>query len=92
MTAPPTTPLDTALEAVRSTLVCTATSPAALAGPNVQPASVKVTAVAAESGLPVTDNTMDVRRASAVSESCLMKTRWQWEWRKAKRSPTGSSA
>ena len=60
VTAPPITPLSTALEGIGSTLVCTVTSPAALAGPNVQPASVTVTAVAAESGLPVTDNTMDV--------------------------------
>ena len=60
VTAPPITPLVTALEGSGSTLVCTVTLPAALAGPNVQPASVTVTAVAAESGLPVTDNTMDV--------------------------------
>ena len=60
VTAPPITPLATALEKFGSALVCTVTSPAALAGPNVQPASVTVTAVAAESGLPVTDNTMDV--------------------------------
>ena len=60
VTAPPITPLATALERVGSALVCTVTSPAALAGPNVQPASVTVTAVAAESGLPATDNTMDV--------------------------------
>ena len=59
-TAPPITPLVTALEGSRSTLVCTVTLPAALAGPNVQPESVTVTAVAAESGLPATDNTMDV--------------------------------
>ncbi len=59
VTAPPITPLDTALEGNRSTLVFTVTSPAALAGPNVQPASVTVTAVEAESGFPVTDNTMD---------------------------------
>ena len=60
VTAPPIAPLDTALEAVGSALVCTVTSPAALAGPNVQPASVTVTAVAAESAVPVTDNTMNV--------------------------------
>ena len=60
VTAPPITPLATALERVGSALVCTVTSPAALAGPNVQPESVTVTAVAAESGLPATDNTMDV--------------------------------
>ena len=60
VTAPPITPLATALEGARSTLVCTVTSPAALAGPNVQPASVTVTALAAESAVPVTDNTMDV--------------------------------
>ena len=60
VTAPPITPLVTALEGSRSTLVCTVTLPAALAGPNVQPESVTVTAVAAESGVPVTDNTMDV--------------------------------
>ena len=60
VTAPPITPLVTALEGSRSTLVCTVTLPAALAGPNVQPESVTVTAVAAESGLPATDNTMDV--------------------------------
>ena len=60
VTAPPTTPLDTALEAVGSALVCTVISPAALARPNVQPASVTVTAVAAESAVSVTDNTMDV--------------------------------
>ena len=60
VTAPPITPLATALEGVGSALVCTVTSPAALAGPNVQPASVTVTGVEAESGLPVTANTMDV--------------------------------
>ena len=60
VTAPPITPLATALERVGSALVCTVTSPAALAGPNVQPESVTVTAVAAESGLPATGNTMDV--------------------------------
>ena len=60
VTAPPITPLVTALEGLGSALVCTVTSPAALAGPNVQPKSVTVTAVAAESGLPATDNTMDV--------------------------------
>ena len=60
VTAPPITPLVTALEGLGSALVCTVTSPAALAGPNVQPASVTVTAVEAESAVPVTDNTMDV--------------------------------
>ena len=60
VTAPPITPLVTALEGVGSALVCTVTSPAALAGPNVQPASVTVMAVVAESAVPVTDNTMDV--------------------------------
>ena len=60
VTAPPITPLATALEGIGSALVCTVTSPAALAGPNVQPASVTVTAVAAESAVPVTANTMDV--------------------------------
>ena len=60
VTAPPTTPLDTALEAVGSALVCTVISPAALAGPNVQPASVTVTGVEAESAVPVTANKMDV--------------------------------
>ena len=60
VTTPPITPLVTALEGIGSALVCTVTSPAALAGPNVQPKSVTVTAVAAESGLPATDNTMDV--------------------------------
>jgi hypothetical protein len=60
VTAPPITPLDTALEGVGSALVFTVTSPPALAGPNVQPASVTVTAVPAESAVPVTDNTMDV--------------------------------
>ena len=59
-TAPPITPLVTAMEGVVSTLVCTVTSPAALAGPNLQPASVTVTAVAAESAVSVTDNTMEV--------------------------------
>ena len=60
VTAPPITPLDTALEGVGSALVCTVTSPAALAGPNAQPKSVTVTAVEALSAVPVTDNTMDV--------------------------------
>ena len=60
VTAPPITPLATALEGIGSALVCTVTSPPALAGPNVQPASVTVTAVEAESAVPVTDNTMDV--------------------------------
>ncbi len=59
VTAPPITPLATALEAVGSTLVCTVTSPAALAGPNVQPERTTVTAVKAESAVPVTANTMD---------------------------------
>ena len=58
--SPPITPLATALEGVGSALVCTVTSPPALAGPNVQPASVTVTAVEAESAVPVMDNTMDV--------------------------------
>jgi hypothetical protein len=52
-------PLDTAFEGVGSALVCTVTSPAALAGPNVQPASVTVTAVKAESTAPVTDITIE---------------------------------
>ena len=60
VTAPPITPLATALEGVGSMIVCTVTSPAALAGPNVQPARTTVTAVEAESAVPVTDNTMDV--------------------------------
>ena len=60
VTAPPITPLATVLEGVGSALVCTVTSPPALAGPNVQPESVTVTAVEAESAVPVTDNTMDV--------------------------------
>ena len=60
VTAPPITPLVTALEGSRSTLVCTVTLPAALAGPNVQPTSVTVTALVSESGVPATDNTMDV--------------------------------
>ena len=60
VTAPPITPLVTALEGLGSALVFTVTSPAALAGPNVQPASVTVTAVAAEIAVPVTTNTMDV--------------------------------
>ena len=60
VTAPPITPLATALEGTRSALVCTVTSHEALAGPNVQPASVTVTAVKAFSAVPVTDNTMDV--------------------------------
>ena len=60
VTAPPITPLVTALEGVGSALVLTVTSPAALAGPNVQPASVTVTGVEAESAVPVTDNTMNV--------------------------------
>ena len=60
VTAPPTTPLDTALEAVGSALVCTVISPAALAGPNVQPASVTVTAAPADSAVPVTAKTTDV--------------------------------
>ncbi len=60
VTAPPITPLLTALERVGSALVCTVTSPAALAGPNVQPASVTVTAVEAESAVPATANTIDV--------------------------------
>ena len=59
-TAPPITPLVFALERVGSALVCTITSPAALAGPNVQPASVTVTAVEAESAVPATANTIDV--------------------------------
>jgi len=60
LTAPPITPLVFTLERVGSALVCTVTSPAALAGPNVQPESVTVTALASESGVPATDNTMDV--------------------------------
>jgi hypothetical protein len=53
-------PLLTELEKFGSELVCTVTSPAALAGPNVHPASVTVTAVEAESAAPVTDITIDV--------------------------------
>ena len=60
VTAPPITPLVTALEGSRSTLVCTVTLPAALAGPNVQPASVTVTAAPADSAVPVTAKTTDV--------------------------------
>ncbi len=60
VTAPPITPLATALEKFGSALVCRVTSPPALAGPNVQPASVTVTAVVAERTVPVTTNTMDV--------------------------------
>ena len=60
VTAPPITPLVTALEGVGSALVCTVTSPAALAGPNVQPASVTVTAAPADSAVPVTAKTTDV--------------------------------
>ena len=60
VTAPPITPLVTALEGTRSTLVCIVILlESALAGPNVQPASVTVTAVPAESAVPVTANTMD---------------------------------
>ena len=59
-TAPPITPLVFALERVGSALVCTVTSPAALAGPNVQPASVTVTAAPADSAVPVTSKTTDV--------------------------------
>ncbi len=53
-------PLVKTFETIGSALVCTVTSPAALAGPNVQPKSVTVTGVAAESAVPVTDNTIDV--------------------------------
>jgi hypothetical protein len=60
VTAPPITPLDTALEGVGISARLHSHSPPALAGPNVQPASVTVTAVPAESAVPVTDNTMDV--------------------------------
>ena len=60
VTASPITPLATALERVGSELVCTVTSPAALAGPNVQPASVTVTAGVADSAVPVTAKTTDV--------------------------------
>ena len=60
VTAPPITPLVTALEGSGSTLVCTVTLPAALAGPNVQPASVTVTAAPADSAAPVTAKTTDV--------------------------------
>ena len=60
VTASPITPLVTALEKFGSALVCTVTSPAALAGPNVQPARTTVTGVEAESAVPVTANTMDV--------------------------------
>ena len=60
VTTPPITPLVTALEGLGSALVCTVTSPAALAGPNVQPASVTVTAAPADSAVPVTAKTTDV--------------------------------
>ena len=61
VTAPPITPLATALEGVGSALVCTVILlESALAGPNVQPASVTVTAVEAESAVPATANTIDV--------------------------------
>ena len=60
VTAPPITPLPTASETAGSALVCTVTLPPPLAPPSVQPASVTVTAVAAESAVSVTDNTMEV--------------------------------
>ncbi len=60
VTTPPITPLDTALDAVGSALVCTVISPAALAGPIEHPASVTVTAVPADSAVPVTTKTTDV--------------------------------
>ena len=59
-TAPPITPLVFTLERVGSALVCTVTSPAALAGPNVQPESVTVTAIPAASEVPEAAKTMDV--------------------------------
>ena len=61
VTAPPITPLATALEGVGSALVCTVILlESALAGPNVQPASVTVTAAPADSAAPVTAKTTDV--------------------------------
>ena len=60
VTAPPIAPLDTALEAVGSALVCTVTSPAALAAPNVKPSSVTLTEDPADSAAPVTASTTDV--------------------------------
>ena len=59
VTAPPITPLPTASETAGSALVCTVTLPPPLAPPNVQPASVTVTAAEAANGVPVTLTTMD---------------------------------
>ena len=61
VTALPITPLVTALEGVESALVCTViVLESALAGPNVQPASVTVTAAPVDSAVPVTAKTTDV--------------------------------
>ena len=60
VTAPPITPLLVGSEGVASTLVCTVTFPAGLAAPNVQPASVTVTAFPAVSAVSVTAKTMEV--------------------------------
>ncbi len=61
MTAPLITPHDTAgLDGVGSALVCTVTeSEAALATPMVQPTSVTVTAVPADSKVPAAAKTME---------------------------------
>ena len=59
-TAPPITPLVFTLERVGSALVCTVTeSEAALATPMVQPTSVTVTAVSADSKVPAAAKTME---------------------------------
>ena len=60
VTAPPITPLAADSERAGSALVCTVTSPPPLAAPNVQPASVTLTAVEAAIAAPATLNTIDV--------------------------------
>ena len=60
VTVPPMNEDKKFMEGIRSMSVRTETLPPADSMPIVRPTSVTVTAVAAESGLPATDNTMDV--------------------------------
>ena len=66
LTAPPIAPDATDVEAVVSALVCTLTSPPAVAAPNVKPESVTVTAVLAASVAPEVVMTMEVAPGAAM--------------------------
>ena len=65
-TAPPIAPDATDVEAVVSALVCTFTSPPAVAAPKVKPESVTVTAVLAASVAPEVVTRMEVAPGAAM--------------------------